>query len=132
MSQTPDTPTRVGEQLRDRRKRLDLTQGALARRIGIDASTVSVTERGQTQIQRGKRTAWEQALELQSGTITRAYTDGTDLEPVTPTSLAPPYADMTDRHERAIWEMENLPVAARRTMIDILRSDRAEESRPTG
>lgn len=128
MSQTPETPTRVGQQLRDRREQLDLTQGALARRIGIDASTVSVTERGQTQIQRGKRTAWEQALDLQSGTITRAYNDGADLEATPP---PPPYADLSDRHERAVWEL-NLPEEDRRAMIDILRSDRSEESRPTG
>lgn len=127
MTSPSESPSSVGQQLRKRREALDLTQPALARRIGIDPSTVSVTERGHTEIQRGKRPAWEKALQLRPGTISRAYRDGTPLE-VADTADHPPYADMSNAQERAVWEMD-LSEDDRRTLIDIVRKAREEERR---
>ena len=121
----PSTPT-VGQQLARRREELDLTQDALARLIGVTAPTVSVTERGHTEISRGKRPAWERALRLKPGTISQAYRDGT---PVDPAPDQPPYANLADPHERAIWEMK-ISEDDRRTLIDILRADRKQSLRP--
>jgi transcriptional regulator with XRE-family HTH domain len=128
MSPTPDAPTPVGQQLAERRDELDLTQETLARRIGITSATVSATERGKTEISRTKRPSWEQALNLKPGTIARAYRDGTRIEPAPATDPAP-YANLADSHERAIWEM-NISEDDRRTLIDILRSDRSGQRRP--
>lgn len=127
MSQNPEPPDSVGQQLRRRRESLDLTQPALAGRIGIDPSTVSATERDKTEIQRGKRAAWEKALNLKPGTITRAYADATPIEPAD-TPSEPPYADLSDPHERAIWEM-NISESDRRDMIRLVRLGREQENR---
>lgn len=130
MSPTPDAPTPVGQQLADRRDELDLTQETLARRIGITSATVSATERGKTEISRSKRAAWEQALNLKPGTIARAYRDGNRIETAPAAAPEPTvYANLADPHERAIWEM-NLSEDDRRTLIDILRSDRSGQRRP--
>lgn len=128
MSQTPELPHSVGQQIRARREALDLTQPALARRIGVDPSTVSSTELDKTTIQRGKRPAWERALNLKPGTISRAYRDGTPIEPATADTQGV-YADLTDPHERAVWEM-SISEDDRREMIDILRADRQRQRRP--
>jgi transcriptional regulator with XRE-family HTH domain len=127
MSPSPERPHSVGQQLRHRRESLDLTQPALAGRIGIDPSTVSLTERDKSEIQRGKRAAWEKALKLRPGTISRAYADGTPIEPA-PDTETPPYANLADDHERAVWEM-NISEDDRRTLIDILRADRQKQRR---
>lgn len=120
MSHSPG-PTSVGEQLARRREDLDLTQEALARRIGISAPTVSVTERGHTQIRVGKRPDWERALGLKAGTITRAYRDGTPIEVAPPDHESErPYADMSDQLERTAWEMP-LSVEDRKLIVDMLR-----------
>jgi transcriptional regulator with XRE-family HTH domain len=126
MSQTPDPPTSVGQQLRARREDLDLTQGALAKRIGIDASTVSVTERDRTEIQRSRRAAWERALQLASGSISRAYKDGVPLEGAE-TTADPPYADMTSPKEAAVWAMD-LPEPDRIEIIDAVRALAAQQN----
>lgn len=114
----------VGQQLAKRREALDLTQDMLARRIGITSATVSVTERGHTQIRVSKRPDWEKALHLRSGTISRAYRDGTALEPLPESEpeqpQEPPYADMSDRLERTAWEMP-LSVEDRKLIVDMLR-----------
>lgn len=129
MSQT--SPTSVGQQLRARRVQLDLTQGALAKLIGIDSSTVSVTERDLTEIQRSKRGAWERALGLTPGTISAAYGKGTSLEPAATTVAAPPYADMTDAKEAAVWAMD-LSEADRIEIIDAVRARAAQQRRGHG
>lgn len=126
MSQTPDPPTSVGQQLRARREDLDLTQGALAKLIGIDASTVSVTERDRTEIQRSKRAAWERALQLTPGSISRAYKDGVPLE-TAETTANPPYADMSNPKEAAVWAME-LPESDRIEIIDAVRARAAQQN----
>jgi transcriptional regulator with XRE-family HTH domain len=129
MSDPPDTPTPpVGQQLADRREELDLTQQALAQRIDMTSTTVSATERGRTEISRSNRAAWEQALRLAPGTISRAYKEGTRLQPLAPPTPQEPYADLEDLRERTIWEM-NVPEENRRKMIDILRADRKDERR---
>lgn len=127
ISQPAAAPTPVGQQLATRRDELDLTQEALARRIGITSATVSATERGKTEISRTKRTAWEQALSLKAGTIGRAYRDGTPIE-AAPEAETPPYANLDDPHERAIWDMR-ISEDDKRTLIDILRSDRRGQRR---
>ena len=87
----PDpSPTDVGRQLLERREDLDLTQQELAQRIGISARTVSAVERGVNQITKSRRGDWERALGLKPGTISRAYRDGSRLEP------AEPYAHISD------------------------------------
>ncbi|MET4923623.1 hypothetical protein P3L51_14850 [Streptomyces sp. PSRA5] len=129
MSQT--SPTSVGQQLRARRVQLDLTQGALAKIIGIDSSTVSVTERDRTEIQRSRRGAWERALQLKAGTISAAYRDGTPLEPAAVTAAAPPYADMSDAKEAAVWLMD-LSEADRIEIIDAVRARAAQQRRGHG
>lgn len=125
---TPDDlPPLIGQQLAKRREELDLTQELLARSIGITSTTVSTSERGRTVISRAKRPLWEQALQLKAGTISRAYRDGTPIELLdVPAEAEPaPYADMSDRLERAVWEM-NLDEADRRDLVDMLRKDKAE------
>ncbi|MET9089650.1 helix-turn-helix transcriptional regulator [Streptomyces sp. NPDC004237] len=125
MSQSPNAEL-VGEQLARRREELDLTQEVLARRIGISTPTVSVTERGHTQIRVSKRSSWESALGLKAGTIGRAYRDGTPIE-LAQTDAPPgaPYADLTDRLERTAWEMP-LPVEERKLIVDMLREAKAQ------
>jgi transcriptional regulator with XRE-family HTH domain len=128
MSQaSPSASTTVGQQLAKRREKLDMTQDALARLIGVTPPTVSVTERGHTEIRRSKRPAWERALQLRPGTISQAYRDGTPIEPA-PTSTQEPYADLTDPQERTVWEM-NISEPDRRDMIDILRSAKRRHHR---
>jgi transcriptional regulator with XRE-family HTH domain len=132
MSQSPD-PASVGQQLARRREELDLTQEALARRIGISTPTVSVTERGHTQIRVSKRTGWENALGLKAGTISRAYRDGTPIEIADelkePRDL--PYADMSDRLERTAWEMP-LELDQRKLIIDMLREAKRQGRQDRG
>lgn len=122
-----ETPTQaVGRQLAARRESLDLTQHAVASRIGTTVNSVSAAERGKVTIMRGRRGAWEQTLGLKTGTISRAYTSGSLIEVAGEVVPEAPYADLTDAHEKAVWEM-NIPEEDRRTMIDILRSDRREQ-----
>lgn len=123
MSQPDDPPLPVGRQLAERREELDLTQESAARRIGVTATTVSATERNRNEISRSKRPAWEQALRLKPGTITKAYRTGSAIEPLNDEDQLP--ADMSDPHERAIWEMD-ISEDDRRTMIEILRTDRRD------
>lgn len=118
-------PPPVGQRLAQRREELDLTQEALARLIGITSATVSATERGRTEIQRSRRAAWERALQLVPGSITRAYKDGTPLEPAD-VPAEPPYADMSDPVEAAVWGME-LSVADRIELIDARRARVAQQ-----
>lgn len=125
MSQSPD-PVSVGQQLARRREELDLTQEAVARRIGISTPTVSVTERGHTQIRVSKRSDWEKALGLKPGTIGRAYRDGTPIEIADVASAPePPYADLSDRLERTAWEMP-LSLEDRKLIVDMLREAKAQ------
>ena len=81
MSDDATSPLVVGQQLARRRNDLDLTQDGLAKRIGVSARTVSAIERGMNSIQRGNRATWESALRLKAGTISRAYRDGSPVEP---------------------------------------------------
>lgn len=115
----------VGQQLAARRDQLDLTQEALARRIGITATTVSNTERGRTEITRSKRSKWEQALRLKPGTIAAAYRGNVPLEPLGDEEI---FADLADPYERAIWEMD-ISEDDRRIIIELLREDRRESGR---
>lgn len=117
-----DAPIRVGQQLARRREDLDLTQGAVSQLVGITVTSVSSAERGRATISRSKRPIWEQALQLKPGTLTRAYRDGSDLEPVDTPRPQPeqPYADMSDRLERTAWEMP-LSVEDRKLIVDMLR-----------
>ena len=117
----PDTPTKVGQQLAARREELDLTQAVLAARIGITTTSVGAAERGRSAIIRSKRAAWERALHLRPGTLSRAYREGADLEPLDTPTAEQPYADLSDRYERAVWEMTQLSEADRKEMIDMLR-----------
>ncbi|MER7813700.1 helix-turn-helix transcriptional regulator [Streptomyces sp. NPDC006798] len=122
-----DTPRiqRVGQQLAARRTALDLTQQLAADRIGVTPTSVSSAERGLNQIQRSRRADWERVLRLTPGTISRAYTTGSDLEPAGDVADPgpPAYADLSDPHERAIWEM-GIPEVQRREIIDMLRLGR--------
>lgn len=124
MTASDDDPMRVGKQLARRREDLDLTQDALARQVGITVTSVSAAERGRATISRSKRPLWEQALQLGAGTLTRAYRDGSDLEPLPPPEPERPYADMSDRLERTAWEMP-LDVEQRKLIIDMLREAKA-------
>jgi DNA-binding XRE family transcriptional regulator len=81
MSQTPSPPLLVGQQLKRRREELDLTQGTLANLVDVTVTSVSSAENERSTISRGKRPAWERALNLIPGTISRAYRDGTPIEP---------------------------------------------------
>jgi transcriptional regulator with XRE-family HTH domain len=80
MSDDPTARAVVGEQLARRREDLDLTQDDLAQRIGVSGRTVSAIERGVNTIQRKNRPSWEKALGLVTGTVSRAYRDGTPIE----------------------------------------------------
>lgn len=70
----------TGKKLAERRDELDMTQDKLANLVGIRSTTVSSIERGRNAITRSKRGDWEQALQLQPGTITRAYNEGGALQ----------------------------------------------------
>lgn len=121
-----DGPTRVGQHLAARRNELDLTQGEVARRVGVTVTSVSAAERGKSTIMRGKRRSWEQALRLKAGTLNRAYNDGTDLEPAdAPTE--PPYADMSNPKEAAVWALD-LPASDRIEIIDAVRARAAQQN----
>lgn len=127
MKPSDDAPNRVGQQLARRREDLDRTQGAVAADIGITVTSVSSAERGRATISRSKRPLWEQALQLKAGTISRAYRDGTDLEPLpaaVPQQEAP-YADLSDHLERTAWEMP-LSVEDRKAIVDMLRQAKAQ------
>ncbi|MGW1324828.1 helix-turn-helix domain-containing protein [Streptomyces antibioticus] len=129
MDASDDAPLRVGQQLASRREELDLTQGGVASQVGITVTSVSAAERGRTTISRSKRPLWEQALRLKPGTISRAYRDGTDLEPAPEPAAQPaPYADMADRLERTAWELP-IGVEERRIIVDLLREAKAEGRR---
>lgn len=67
---------------------------------------------------------WERALQLKPGSIGRAYQGGY-IERLDG-DLTEPYADLSDPHERAIWEMNRLSLEDRQELIRILRSDRAD------
>ncbi|MGW6309176.1 helix-turn-helix transcriptional regulator [Streptomyces niveus] len=121
MSPTPDTPTPVGEQLKARREALDLTQGGVASLVGVTVTSISSAENNRAQISRGKRPLWERALQLKAGTISAAYRDGTPIEPAAVTETAPPYADMSDAKEAAVWAMD-LSEADRIEIIDAVRA----------
>lgn len=123
-----DIAPAVGQQLKKRREDLDLTQQEAAKRIDITSTTVSSTERGLTRISRGKRGEWERAYLLKQGTISRAYAEGTPLEPL-PGGPEEPYADLSDPHERAISEWPGMSEQDKRAMIGILRQVRQEERR---
>lgn len=119
------SPISVGQQLAQRRRELDIPQGVLARLVGVTVTTVSGTENDRSAIQRGKRHAWERALRLRPGTISRAYEHGKSIEPLSVAAGAP-YADMNDKYERAVWQMA-ISEADRVIMIDLLRESRREE-----
>jgi len=125
MTSPENPPTSVGQQLKARREALDLTQPALAARVGVGPSTISLTERDRTEIQRGKRPLWERALRLQPGTISRAYKDGSPIEPADATTETP-YADMTNPKEAAVWAMD-LSESDRREIIDAVRASAAQQ-----
>ncbi|MFI6337803.1 helix-turn-helix domain-containing protein [Streptomyces sp. NPDC050535] len=124
MTPSDDAPHQVGQQLARRREDLDLTQDAVSRLIGITVTSVSSAERGRATISRSKRATWEQALQLKPGTLTRAYRDGSDLEPLPPPEPERPYADMSDQLERTAWEMP-IDVEHRRLIVDMLREAKA-------
>ena len=87
----PDpSPLDVGRQLQQRREELDLTQQQLAQRLSISARTVSAVERGLNQITKSKRSLWEEVLGLVSGTISRAYRDGSPVETAPARAGEPP------------------------------------------
>ncbi|MDN3021572.1 helix-turn-helix transcriptional regulator [Streptomyces sp. S.PB5] len=127
MKPSDDAPLRVGQQLSGRREDLDLTQGAVAAEVGITVTSVSSAERGRATISRSKRPLWERALRLKPGTISRAYRDGTDLEPAPEVEAQSeaPYADLSDHLERTAWEMP-LSVEDRKLIVDMLRQAKAQ------
>lgn len=140
MSESSAAPPSVGSQLARRRKELDIPQGTLAQMASVTVTSISKAENDRVAIRRGKRGDWERALRLKAGTISRAYETGSPIEPleaperqVRPRGArrgqGAPYADMTDPYERVIWDMK-ISEADRRTLIDLLRSDRQEGRRP--
>lgn len=131
MSPTPDAPMPVGEQLKARREALDLTQGGLASLVGVTVTSVSSAENNRSTISRGKRPLWERALQLKAGTISAAYRDGTRLEPAESSAAEPPYADMTDPKEAAVWALD-LSVSDRIEIIDAVRARAAQLRRGHG
>lgn len=128
MSPQSEPPTSVGQQLKDRREALDLTQEALAQSIGITSRSVSATERDETEIRRSKRPIWEKALRLKAGTISRAYRDGSPIETLDSAPEAPPYPDPSNPKEVAAWAMD-LSESDRRELIDMARELAARKRR---
>jgi transcriptional regulator with XRE-family HTH domain len=132
--ESPDGfPARVGRHLAERREDLDLTQNALAQRIGITSASVSAVERGVSEIRRSLRARWETALRLRQGTITRAYNDGTPLD-VVAEGDALPYPDPDDPTERALWNMAlkgEYSKDVARAMIDLRRREREQKQQET-
>lgn len=123
MSAPGTSPAAVGQQLARQRENLDLTQEDLGQRVGIAARTVSAVERGLNSISRSKRTAWEQALGLKSGTISRAYRDGTSLEPAeSELGPEPDDDDLSPFERRILREM-----AEQRAILEEIRAEREAE-----
>lgn len=125
MTTSAESPPTVGQQLRQRREALDLTQGALANRLGITVTSISSAENDRAAIRRGKRSDWERELQLAAGTISRAYDHGDPIKPAGTTD-EPPYADLTDAKEAAVWAMD-LPEADRIEIIDAVRARREQQ-----
>lgn len=108
------SPADVGEQLARRRDALFLTQEDLAQRIGINARTVSAAERGANAITKGRRAAWEEALRLRPGTISRAYLDGTPIEAADePRPDQAPVEDPLERLARLTRELNEVQLELR-------------------
>lgn len=129
---TPESPASVGQQLKQRRERLDFTQAALAAELGITVNAVSNAERDRSKIIRGKRSGWEKALRLKGGSISRAYTDGTPIEPLEGADSERGYPDPDSPKEVAVWRMTMLSEADRRQLIDDHRARETERRRRTG
>ncbi|GAA4513210.1 hypothetical protein GCM10023191_079970 [Actinoallomurus oryzae] len=125
MSDDATSPAVVGRQLARRREDLDYTQDDLANRIGVSGRTVSAIERGVNSIQRKNRPAWETALGLASGTINRAYRDGTPIEvrerPATEPRTAAPHDDVVATLLARVARLE--------TAVDVERRAREELER---
>ena len=99
------SPGAVGQQLARQREAMDLTQEDLGQRVGIAARTVSAIERGLNSISRSKRPAWEQALGLKLGTISRAYRDGAPIEQVEAEPASAVTADLPDDPDERLAEL---------------------------
>lgn len=82
MTQEDDAKIRVGRALRARRLDLGLSQEELARKAKTSERSIGSAERGESAIQLRKRGAWEEALHLQRGAISRAYRTGAELETI--------------------------------------------------
>lgn len=110
MSDDATSPAAVGRQLARRRANLDLTQDQLAMAVGVRSRSISAIERGSNAIQRSKRSAWEKALRLKPGTISRAYEDGSPLEPadISLTDSAHAQDDITVEREPTLAEMTQM------------------------
>lgn len=105
MSDDATSPAAVGRQLAQRRDDMDLTQDQLAERIGVRARTISAIERGTNAIQRGNRPAWEKALGLKAGTISRAYNEGAAIEVAGRGEQEPTSAEESDAEGDAVDAM---------------------------
>lgn len=115
----------VGEQLRRRRIALNMSQADLTARIGGDRRSVTAAENGETMIQIRKRTAWEEALHLQRGSIGRAYEFGGDLETIDIGAPAAPEPEPWDRREWELYtdaELADLSEEERRERVNIFRT----------
>jgi len=82
MTQEDNAKIQVGQALRARRLDLGLSQEELARTAKTSERSIGSAERGESAIQLRKRAAWEEALQLRRGTISRAYRTGSDLETI--------------------------------------------------
>lgn len=70
----------VGRWLRQRRDELKLSRDQLAQMLELDPSSITNAEGGK-RVPRFK-SSWEDGLRLVRGSLTRAYLDGTPLEPL--------------------------------------------------
>lgn len=116
----PDHSEDVGRQLRQRREDLGLTQQDVAAHLEITTRTIQLTEHGRTTIRIGKRRAWERVLDLQRGSISRAYRDGLALEPAEPaTDGGEPWRD----EEWCVYSHDNpeYDEKDRRLAVNLLR-----------
>ncbi len=99
--------SRVGTMIKRRRQELDWTQEELARRVGVDVSSV---------------TGWESGKHFPSRHQGK-------LELVLGISLGE--EEYTDPVEAAIWGDESVPVGRRHELITDLRRAREEQARRT-
>lgn len=129
MTQEDDAKIHVGRALRARRLDLGLSQEELARTARTSERSIGSAERGESAIQLKKRAAWEEALHLQRGAISRAYRTGADLETIDITGVPELRDEDWTEFEAYIYSQPDLDEPARRDLVNRYREAKGRPPR---